>query len=69
MPYAVEALFHVFSVRYTARGYTLVVSNVQPEDVPEPRLRSRFLDVAVCQVVPNGGGDYRRCGDRAATGQ
>jgi len=46
----------VFNARYTARAYTLVVSNVRPEEVPEPRLRSRFPDIAVCQVVPNGGG-------------
>jgi len=50
----------VFNARYTARAHTLVVSNVQPEEVPEVRLRSRFLDDAVCQVVPNGGEDYRR---------
>jgi len=48
-------LFRVFNARYTARAHTLVVSNVRPEEVPEPRLRSRFLDIAVCQVVPNGG--------------
>ncbi len=46
----------MFNARYTARAYTLVVSNVRPEEVPEPRLRSRFPDIAVCQVVPNGGG-------------
>jgi hypothetical protein len=55
----------VFNVRYTARAHTLVVSNLRPEEVPEPRLRSRFLDVAVCQVVPNGAEDYRRCKERA----
>jgi hypothetical protein len=64
MLYAVEVLFHVFNVRYTARGYTLVVSNLRPEEVLEPRLRPRFLDVAVCQVVPNSGEDYRQCGER-----
>jgi DNA replication protein DnaC len=62
--WAAEVLFRVFNARYTARAHTLVVSNVRPEEVPDPRLRSRFLDVAVCQVVPNGGEDYRRCGDR-----
>jgi hypothetical protein len=51
--------FWVFNVRYTARAHTLVVSNVRPEEMSEPRLRSRFLDVGVCQVVPNGGEDYR----------
>jgi hypothetical protein len=56
--------FRVFNTRYTARACTLVVSNVQPEEVPEPRLRARFLDVAVCQVVPTGGEDYRQCGNR-----
>jgi DNA replication protein DnaC len=63
--WAAEVLFRVFNVRYTARAHTLVVSNVRPEEVPEPRLRSRFLDVAVCQVVPNSGDDYRRSRDRA----
>jgi DNA replication protein DnaC len=63
--WAAEVLFRVFNARYTARAHTLVVSNVRPEEVPEARLRSRFLDVAVCQVVPNGGEDYRRCEDRA----
>lgn len=61
---AAEVLFRVFNVRYTARSHTLVVSNVQPEEVPEPRLRSRFLDVAVCQVVPNSGEDYRQFEER-----
>jgi hypothetical protein len=54
--WAAEVLFCVFNARYTAGAHTLVVSNVRPEEVPEPRLRSRFLGVAVCQVVPNGGG-------------
>jgi hypothetical protein len=57
--WAAEVLFPVFNVRYTARVRTLVVSNVRPEEVPEPRLCSRFLDVAVCQVVPNSASDYR----------
>jgi hypothetical protein len=58
-------LFRVFSVRHTARAHTLVVSNVRPEEVPEPRLRSRFLNVAVCQVIPNGAKDYRQLKSRA----
>ena len=62
--WAAEVLFRVFNARYTARAHTLVVNNVQSEEVPEARLRSRFLDVAVCQVVPNGGEDYRRYRDR-----
>jgi DNA replication protein DnaC len=66
--WAAEVLFRVFNARYTARAHTLVVSNVRPEEVPEARLRSRFLDVAVCQVVPNGGEDYRRCGERVRVG-
>jgi len=57
-------LFRVFNARYTARAHTLVVSNVRPEEVSEPRLSSRFLDGAVCQVVPNSEEDYRRCGNR-----
>jgi len=36
-----------------------VVSNIRPDDIPEPRLRSRFLDTGVCQVVPNSGPDLR----------
>jgi DNA replication protein DnaC len=67
--WAAEVLFRVFNVRYTARAHTLVVSNVWPEEVPEPRLRSRFLDVAVCQVVPNGGEDYRQWEGRAQAGR
>jgi DNA replication protein DnaC len=63
--WAAEVLFRVFNVRYAARAHTLVVSNVRPEEVPEPRLRSRFLDVAVCQVVPNGAKDYRQLKSRA----
>ncbi len=65
--WAAEVLFRVFNVRYTARAHTLVVSNVQPEEMPGPRLRSRFLDVAVCQVVSNSGEDYRQCRDREKT--
>ena len=41
-------------------AHTLVARKVRPEEVPDPRLRSRFLDVAVCHVVPNGAGDYRQ---------
>jgi hypothetical protein len=58
-------LFRVFNVRCTARAHTLVVSNVPPEEVSEPRLRSGFLDVAVCQVVPNSAGDYRQLRSRS----
>jgi hypothetical protein len=61
-------LFRVVNVRYTARAHTLVVSKVRPEEMPEPRLRSWFLDVAVCQVVPSGGDDYRQGEDRARPG-
>ncbi|MBE9507848.1 MAG: hypothetical protein IMY86_07335, partial [Chloroflexi bacterium] len=57
------------NVRYTARAHTPVVSNVRLEDIPEPRLRSRFLDVAVSQMVPNSDDDYHRCRDRAAGDQ
>jgi DNA replication protein DnaC len=66
--WAAEVLFRMFKARYyTARAHTLVVSNVRPEEVPEARLSSRFLDVAVCQVVPNGGEDYRRHRKRIRT--
>jgi len=54
--WAAEVLFRIFNARYVARAHTLVASNVRPEDVAEPRLRSRFLDVAVCHRVPNSGG-------------
>ena len=64
--WAAEVLFRVFNVRYTTTAHTLVVSNMRPEELAEPRLRSRFLDVAVCQVVPNGAGDYRQL--RGGTG-
>lgn len=60
--WAAEVLFRVFNARYTTRAHTLLVSNVQPDDIPEPRLRSRFLDAGLCQVVPNGAGDYRQPG-------
>lgn len=53
-------LFRILNARYTTRAHTLVVSNVQLDDVPEPRLRSRFLDGSLCQVVPSGAGDYRQ---------
>jgi DNA replication protein DnaC len=58
--WAAEVLFRVFNARYTNRAHTLVVSNIQPDDNPEPRLRSRFLDTGLCQVVPNSAGDYRQ---------
>ena len=67
--WAAEVLFRVFNMRYTARAHTLVMSNMRPEEVSEPRLRSRFLDVAVCQVVPNGGKDYRQFKERAKAGR
>jgi len=50
--WAAEVLFRIFNARYVARAHTLVASNVRPEDLAEPRLRSRFLDVAVCQGCP-----------------
>jgi len=58
-------LSRIFNARYIARAHTLVANNVRPEDLAEPRLRSRFLDIAACQVVPNGSEDYRRYRDRA----
>jgi DNA replication protein DnaC len=58
--WAAEVLFRVFNARYTTRAHMLVVSNVRPDDIPELRLRSRFLDGGVCQVVPNGASDYRQ---------
>jgi len=67
--WAAEVLFRIFNARYVARAHTLVTSNVRPEDPAEPRLRSRFLDVAVCQVVPNGGDDYRQHKGRAGSGR
>jgi len=36
---------------------------------PEPRLRSRFPDAAACQMVPNGGSDYRQYKDRTGAGR
>ena len=58
--WAAEVLFRIFNARYTTRVPTLMVSNVQPSGVPEPRLRSRFLDDGLCQVVPNDASDYRQ---------
>jgi len=63
--WAAEVLFRVFNARYTTRAHTLVVSNVRPDDIPEPRLRSRFLDADLCQVVPNGAGDFRQYKSRS----
>jgi len=67
--WAAEVLFRVFNARYTTRAHTLVVSNVQPDDIPEPRLRSRFLDGGLCLVVPNGAGDYRQRQSRSKVAQ
>jgi DNA replication protein DnaC len=67
--WAAEVLFRIFNARYVARAHTLVASNVRPEDLAEPRLRSRFLDVAVCHRVPNSGDDYRQGKDRIRSGQ
>jgi len=63
--WATEVLFRIFNARYTTRAHTLVVSNVRPDDIPEPRLRSRFLDGGLCQVVPNGADDHRKCKSRS----
>ncbi|MBE9507741.1 MAG: ATP-binding protein [Chloroflexi bacterium] len=62
-------LFRVFNARYTTRAHTLVVSNVQPDNIPKPRLRSRFLDGGLCQVVPNGAGDYSQRKSRSRIAQ
>ena len=62
-------LFRIFNARYTTRTYTLLVSNVQPDDILEPRLRSRFLDANLCQVVPNSAGDYRQRKSRSKVAQ
>ena len=66
--WAAEVLFRIFNARYVARAHTLVARNVRPEDLAEPRLRSRFLDVAVCHRVPNGGDDHRQGRDRIEVG-
>ena len=57
--WAAEVLFRVFNARYVVQAHTLVISNIRPDDISEPRLRSRFLDAGVCQVVPNSGPDFR----------
>ena len=62
-------LFRIFNARYVARAHTLVASNVRPEDLAEPRLRSRFLGAAVCHRVPNDSDDYRQGKDRAGSGR
>ena len=67
--WAAAVLFRIFNARYVARAHTLVASNVRPEDLAEPRLRSRFLDVTVCHRVPNGDDDYRQDKDRAGSGR
>ena len=67
--WAAEVLFRIFNARYVARAHTLVASNVRPEDLAESCLRCRFLDTAVCQVVPNSGSDYRQYKDRAGPGR
>jgi len=67
--WAAEVLFRIFNARYAARAHTLVASNVRPEDLAEPRLRSRFLDAAVCHRVPNSGDDYRQGRDRTGAGR
>jgi DNA replication protein DnaC len=67
--WADEVLFRIFNARHVARAHTLVASNVRPEDLAEPGLRSRFLDVALCHRVPNGGDDYRQGKDRAGPGR
>lgn len=67
--WAAEVLFRIFNTRHVARAHTLVASNVRPADLAEPRLRSRFLDAAVCYRVPNGGGDSRQGRDRTRSGR
>jgi DNA replication protein DnaC len=58
--WAAEVLFPIFNARCIARAHTPVANNVRPEDLAEPCLRSRFLDVALCHRVPNGGDGYRQ---------
>jgi DNA replication protein DnaC len=58
--WAAEVMFRILNARYSTCIPTLVVSNVCPDDIAEQRLRSRFLDTALCQVVPNGAEDYRQ---------
>ena len=53
-------MFRIFNARYSTCIPTLVVSNICPDDIAERRLRSRFLDTGLCQVVPNGAEDYRQ---------
>jgi hypothetical protein len=62
--WAAEVLFRIFNARHVARAHTLVASNARPEDLAEPCLRSRLLDVAVCHRVPNGSDGYRQGKDR-----
>ncbi len=58
--WAAEVMFRILNARYSTCIPTLVVSNVCPDDIIERRLRSRFLDTGLCQVVPNGAEDYRQ---------
>jgi hypothetical protein len=67
--WAAEVPFRIFNARYIARAHTLVANNVRPEDLAEPRLHSRFPDVAVCHKVPNGGDGYRQGRDRTGAGR
>jgi len=65
--WAAEVLFRIFNARHVARAHTLVASSVRPEDLAEPCLHSRFLDIAVYHKLPSGGDDYRQGKDRVGT--
>lgn len=59
--WAQEKLYQILNHRYMAQLPTVVTTNHSLDDL-EPRIRSRLLDVALCQQVVITAGDYRTSG-------
>lgn len=59
-PWVDEKLYELMGWRYRAELPTIVTSNLAPDALRDPRLASRFGDVALCRVAFCGKHDVRR---------
>src|SRR5262249_30320370 len=64
--WAQEKLYQILNHRYMAQLPTVITTNHDLDDL-EPRIRSRLLDIALCQQIVINAGDYRTSG-RQETG-
>lgn len=59
--WAVEKLYQILNYRYNAKIPTVITTNHKPDEL-EPRIRSRFFDPDLSQVLSITAPDYRQSG-------